>query len=71
MSTIVNERLRSWIEYLGLSQTEVARRTGLGQSTVSQHLAGTRQLAHVETIRGYAKLGIPIEDLLPTESESE
>jgi transcriptional regulator with XRE-family HTH domain len=54
----------------GLSQLEVARRTGVSQATLSLYLSGKRGLSLDSALRISAALGIPVEDLRPREEES-
>jgi DNA-binding XRE family transcriptional regulator len=55
--------VRAWREYLGLTQTEVARRMGITQAALSQMEAGEKQLRKVTLEKLAAAMGIGVDQL--------
>jgi transcriptional regulator with XRE-family HTH domain len=65
MSVGIGERIRSLRTARGLSQEEVARRTGIGLKSYGDLERGRTRDPHYSTLRGVARaLGVRVEELL-------
>jgi transcriptional regulator with XRE-family HTH domain len=65
MSVDIGERIRSLRTARGLSQEEVARRTGIGLKSYGDLERGRTRDPHYSTLRGVARaLGVRVEELL-------
>jgi transcriptional regulator with XRE-family HTH domain len=65
MSVDIGERIRSLRMARGLSQEEVARRTGIGLKSYGDLERGRTRDPHYSTLRGVARaLGVRVEELL-------
>jgi transcriptional regulator with XRE-family HTH domain len=68
MSVDIGERIRSLRTARGLSQEEVARRTGIGLKSYGDLERGRTKDPHYSTLRGVARaLGVRVEELISTE----
>src|SRR5215207_781297 len=68
MSVVIGERIRALRTERGLSQEEVARRTGVSLGSYGDIERGVTTDPHYSTLRGIARaLGVPIEKLLQEE----
>ena len=64
MSRVIRDNLLKRSEKLGLSQTDLARRTGMTRQTVCHYFSGAR-FSSIMTLYTFAKaLGCGIDDLL-------
>ena len=69
MSVDIGERIRSLRTARGLSQEEVARRTGIGLKSYGDLERGRTRDPHYSTLRGVARaLGVRVEELLEEQS---
>ncbi|RJX26916.1 MAG: XRE family transcriptional regulator [Desulfurivibrio sp.] len=57
--------LRAWREYLGLTQAEVARKTGITQAALSQMESGEGKLRKATRQKLASAMGINLEQLEP------
>jgi transcriptional regulator with XRE-family HTH domain len=65
MSVDIGERIRSLRTARGLSQEEVARRTGIGLKSYGDLERGRTKDPHYSTLRGVARaLGVRVEELI-------
>jgi transcriptional regulator with XRE-family HTH domain len=65
MSVDIGERIRSLRTARGLSQEEVARRTGIGLKSYGDLERGRTKDPHYSTLRGVARaLGVHVEELI-------
>jgi transcriptional regulator with XRE-family HTH domain len=65
MSVDIGERIRSLRTARGLSQEEVARRTGIGLKSYGDLERGRTRDPHYSTLRGVARaLGVRVEEVL-------
>jgi predicted transcriptional regulator len=55
--------VRAWREYLGLTQTEVARRMGITQAALSQMESGEKRLRKATLEKLAAAMGIGVDQL--------
>ena len=64
-------KLKEIMAERGLTQTAIAKMSGVSQSSISLYLSGERGLSLRTAVKISQALGVPLEDLLPEKEKKQ